>query len=332
MTSGERKHIIASLVSCLLAWAAPVHGQNLEKALREGEVVWYTPTAIEDSQKMVQGFQKKYPAVKVTLFRGRERELVPRIINEKRAGRFIADVTTMRGVGYLQLWKRNMIQPYISPESKVYPKGFMDPKGYWTDLYDTYYVWSHNTRLVKTPPRSYEELIHPRFRGMIGMGSEEIEWYSGLIERWGKDRAARFLKSLAAQQVRFRYGHTLVAQLMAAGEFEISLAFSDRIEKMKAQGVPVDWVTTFDPIIVTIHPTAIVADAPHPEAARLFVDFAISKEGQSHIRAAGRISPRPDLPPLYAQLNPANLKLHPVQPETSENYEQLLKEWQEIFQ
>src|SRR3990172_8928892 len=121
MTKGERKHIIVSLVSCLLAWVAPVHGQNLEKALQEGEVVWYTPTAIEDSQKMVQGFQKKYPAVKVTLFRGRE--------------------------------------------------------------------------------------------------------------------------SLAAQQVRFRYGHTLVAQLMAAGEFEISLAFSDRIEKLKAQGVPGDWGT-----------------------------------------------------------------------------------------
>ncbi|MBI2988149.1 MAG: ABC transporter substrate-binding protein [Deltaproteobacteria bacterium] len=85
-------------------------------------------------------------------------------------------------------------------------------------------------------------------------------------------------------------------------------------------------------IIVSLVSCLLAADAPHPEAARLFVDFAISKEGQSHIRAAGRISPRPDLPPLYAQLNPAKLKLHPVQPETSENYEQLLKEWQEIFQ
>ena len=55
----------------------------------------------------------------------------------------------------------------------------------------------------------------------------------GLIEYWDKDRTVRFLKNLAAQQISYRDGHTLVAQLMAAGEFELTLAFSERIDKMK---------------------------------------------------------------------------------------------------
>ena len=318
------------LFGCFVS-VAPLGAQNLEKALREGEVVWYTPTAIEDSQKMIQAFEKKQPGIKVRLFRNRETALLPRIISEKQSGRPIVDVITLRGIGYHQLWKRNLIQPYLSPESKIYPKGFKDPKGYWTDVYDTYYAWSYHTGLMKNPPRSYEEVVQPRYRGRIGMDTDEVEWFAGLAEYWGKDRAVRFLKNLAAQQIRFHDGHTLVAQLMAAGEFEITLAFSERIDKMKIEGAPVEWITSFDPIIVSIHPIAIAADAPHPEAARLFVDFALSKEGQALVRASGRISPRPDIPPPQLHPNPAKLKLHPVQPEAAADYEGLLKEWREIF-
>jgi iron(III) transport system substrate-binding protein len=125
------------LFNCLLS-VGPLPAQNLERALKEGEVVWYTPTAIEDSQKMIQAFERKHPGIKVRLFRNRETSLLPRIISEKQAGRPIVDVTSLRGIGYYQLWKRNLIQPYISPESAAYPKGFKDLKGLWTDLYDTY--------------------------------------------------------------------------------------------------------------------------------------------------------------------------------------------------
>ena len=118
---------------------------------------------------------------------------------------------------------------------------------------------------------------------------------------------------------------------MAAGEFELTLAFSERIDKMKKEGAPVDWITTFDPIIVSIHPIAIAADAPHPEAARVFVDFALSKEGQATVRDSGRISARADLPAASQAVNPAKLKLHPVQPEAAADYEGLLKEWRAIF-
>ena len=316
--------------SCLF-WVAPLNAQNMEKALKEGEVVWYTPTAIEDSQKMIQAFEKKHPGIKVRLFRNRETALLPRIFSEKQSGRPIVDVTSLRGIGYYQLWKRNLIQPYVSPESAAYPKGFKDPKGYWTDLYDTYYVWSHNTVLMKNPPRSHEDLVQPRYRGRIGMDTDEVEWYAGLMEYWGKERTVRFLKNLAAQQIRYRDGHTLIAQLMAAGEFEITLAFSERIDKMKKEGAPVDWITTFDPIIVSIHPIAIASDAPHPEAAKVFVNFALSKEGQATVRDSGRNSARSDWPLSSQSAGSAKLKLHPVQPEAASDYEGLLKEWRAIF-
>ena len=328
---GKSYSLVLAIVLSFFAAAEPLPAQNIEKALKEGEVVWYTPTAIEDSQRMIQAFEKKHSGIKVRLFRNRETALLPRILAEKQSGRPIVDVTSLRGIGYYQLWKRNLIQPYISPESAVYPKGFKDPKGFWTDLYDTYYVWSHHTGLMKNPPRNYEELVQPRYRGRIGMDTDEIEWYAGLIESWGKDRSVKYLRSLAAQQIRYRDGHTLVAQLMAAGEFELTLAFSERIDKMKKEGAPVDWITTFDPIIVSIHPIAIAADAPHPEAARVFVDFALSKEGQATVRDSGRISARTDMLTPSQAAAAAKLKLYPVQPEGAADYEGLLKEWRAIF-
>ena len=92
-----------------------------------------------------------------------------------------------------------------------------------------------------------------------------------------------------------------------------------------------DWIPTFDPMIVSIHTIAIAADAPHPEAAKLFVDFALSREGQATVRDSGRISARPDvLAPAQAAVA-AKLKLHPVQPEAAADYEGLLKEWRAIF-
>src|SRR6266511_758125 len=98
MRARRAKWIVIGFLLCLI-WVGPLLGQNLEKANRESEIVWYTPTAIEDSQRIIQAFEKKYPGIKVRLFRNRETALLPRIFSEKQAGRPIVDVTSLRGIG-----------------------------------------------------------------------------------------------------------------------------------------------------------------------------------------------------------------------------------------
>jgi iron(III) transport system substrate-binding protein len=317
---------IVQLWSCLAAWPPSVFAQPAPTAARDGEVAWYTLIAVEDSQRIAQAFEKKHPGISVKVFRNRETALLPRIINEKQAGRPIVDVVSLRGIGYHQLHKRNLIQPYISPESRFYPTGFKDSKGFWTDLYDSYYVWGYNTRAVASPPRDERDIVHARWRDKIGMDDEEAEWLAGLVQYWGRERAFKFLRGLAAQQVRFRDGHTLIAELMGAGEFDVALTFSEAIERMKRKGAPVEWVQTFEPIVVSLHPVAIAADAPHPVAARRLVDFLLSEEGQSLIRASGRISPR-----RVSASGDAGLKLQPVDPAAASDYEGLQREWRKIF-
>ena len=103
-----------------------------------------------------------------------------------------------------------------------------------------------------------------------------------------------------AKQTQLRAGRTLLAQLVAAGEFKGALtAYSQTFEVLKPSGAPVDWVY-LNPVFANIHPTGVAAKAPHPNAARLFVDFVLSKRGQELIRGMNRIPDRIDVTPRSA--------------------------------
>ena len=105
------------------------------------------------------------------------------------------------------------------------------------------------------------------------------------------------MRRFAQQQPQPRSGRTLVAQLVAAGEFKASVSvYSQSYEILKATGAPVEWVA-LDPVYASVHPTGIAAKAPHPNAARLLMDFLLSKRGQEILRSLKRIPDRIDTPP-----------------------------------
>jgi iron(III) transport system substrate-binding protein len=153
-------------------------------------------------------------------------------------------------------------------------------------------------------------------------------WYAAMAVAWGRARAERYMKELAKQDIQLRSGQTLIAQLMAAGEFHMGMALAHRIERMKEQGAPVEWVTTLDPITVSLHPIGVAAKAPHANSAKLFIDFVLSKEGQQLVLAIGRTPSRPG---IDTKMQAKNLKLFPVPPALGESYNRYQKEFREIF-
>jgi iron(III) transport system substrate-binding protein len=118
--------------------------------------------------------------------------------------------------------------------------------------------------------------------------------------------------------------------LVAAGEFKLALtAYSQNFESLKERGAPVDWVA-LDPVYANIHPVGISSKAPHPNAAKLFVDFVLSKAGQEIVRAQKRIPDRidtpPELPRLVQGITPAF-----GAPEMYSDFNRYIKLFQEIF-
>ncbi len=123
--------------------------------------------------------------------------------------------------------------------------------------------------------------------------------------------------------------HTLIANLLAAGEFPLGLVYAHRMEELKKKGAPVEWVTTTDPIPAELHPIQIGAKAPNPNAAKLFIEFMASKEGQTIMRDLVRIPAHPEvqLPGVRTQ----DLRMHGVGIVPPSRANQIIKEWREIF-
>ncbi len=308
----------------------PGASKVVEGAKKENALVWYLSASIEDARAIFVAFNKKYPFLKTEFFRAGSARLFNRIVNEARAGKVLFDVVAVRGLETQQLLKAGLLQPYLSPEGAAYPAGFKDAQGYWVDYFDAYNVIGYNTQLVARDraPKSWGDLLEPRWKNRIALDEENYSWYGALTLKWGKEKTQRYMRALARQNVQLRSGQTLIAQLVAAGEFSAAMVLAHRIEKMKEQGAPVEWVTTLDPVTASLHPIAIAAKAPHPNAAKLFIDFILSVEGQRLLLSIDRTPARPG---IDARMEARKLKLFPIAPELGERYEEFQKEFREIF-
>ena len=135
------------------------------------------------------------------------------------------------------------------------------------------------------------------------------------------------MRALARQKPQQRRGHHLLARLLVAGDFPLALVHANEVEKEKQEGAPVDWVRTLDPVITSASQVAIAAKAPHPAAARLFVDFLLSEEGQRAIASRGRVPARADLGTAAGE----PLKVHYVNPRLAADFNRYEREFRDIF-
>lgn len=329
-----RRAIVVLLVAVVLGGSLPLEAQDpvVEAAKKEGRLTWYTSMNIDDSQPLLDAFMKKYPFIKAELWRGSSEKVLNKIQTETRAGKFFFDVVAVNAfeAGFIKANK--LAQPYLPPSATAYRKGFVDPEGYWVDIYDNYFVLGYNTKLVAQAeaPKSWEDLLEPKWKGKLAMDPEDHPWFLALQEAWGKEKAEKYGRTLAGQAIQWRKGHTLIAQLLTAGEFPLGLVYAHRIEELKQKGAPVEWVTTTDPIPAELHPVLIAAKAQNANAAKLLVEFLASREGQGMIKGFGRVPAHPELE-LGWSVTPKQLKLHGVGVIGPERASQVIKDWRDIF-
>ncbi|MBI4526945.1 MAG: extracellular solute-binding protein [Deltaproteobacteria bacterium] len=295
-------------------------------------MVWYTSLAIDHATRVANAFSEKFAFIKVDLWRAGTGQVLTKILAEARANRY-PDVTTMSDLEIHIMKEKGLFGAYFSPEREAIPQGFKDKEGYWTNFYDNIQVIAYNTKLVPADraPKNYQDLLHPQWKGRMGMDSDEVAWVANMLRILGKEKGADFMRRLNAQNITFRNGHTLLAQLLAAGEISICVVcYNYRIEGMKLRGAPVEWVGG-EPIIAEQHPLALFARAPHPHAARLFVDFSLSKEGgQKVMQEVNRVPARRDVEPSPPRLT-RGLKIYPSDPTLANHQPEILKQYQELF-
>ena len=318
------------LAACLaiLSAAGAAADERLEQARREGELVWYTAMNVPDAEALKKPFVERYPFLTLTILRSTGEKVRTRILTEARAGRYTWDVVSFNLLDMDALNREGLLASYISPETASgYPAGAVDAQ--WAAIYVRQYVIGYNTRQVKAAeaPKTWSDLLSPQWAGKLAIDESDVEWYAAMLDYWGRDRATQYMRALHSQRPQQRRGHSLLTRLLVAGDFPLALVHAGEIEKEKQDGAPVEWVKTLDPIITSPSQVAISAKAPHPAAARLLVDYLLSKEGQRLIESRGRVPARTDL-----GSNPGGeLKIHYVSARLAPQFSQYEKEFRGIF-
>ena len=306
----------------------------IEGAKREGgEFVLYTSLSIGEISRLQQALEKQHPFLKAKFYRASGETVLNKALMEARAGQILFDVFFNTAFPVHLAQKANLLAPYHSPEALGYPDAFRHPQGYWTGVYNNCYVVAYNTKLVSpsAAPKRWEDLLHPRWKKQFALDREEFEWYGAMLSAMGEERGRTFMKALAAQEPLVRKGHTLIAQHLVAGEFPLALVYAHRIEEFKQKGAPVEWVTTMDPIIAGMRTIALSVRPKSPNAAKLFIDFVLSREGQTIFRDMDRIAVRPEIGLSDSTFDKSKLKLYPASPMLADRGEALSAEFRQLF-
>jgi iron(III) transport system substrate-binding protein len=262
----------------------------LEGAKREREVVMYTSLNLKDSVPITEAFEKK-TGVKVQLWRASSEKVLQRAVAEARAGRFACDVLETNGPEMEAMHREKLLEEFYSPHFADLPEAaFPKHRHYVADRFN-FFTIAYNTKLVKGDevPDSYEDLLHPRFAGRVGIEASDVDWFGAMVKAMGEKKGLDFFRKLAAAKPEIRTGHTLMAELVVSGEIPIAATiYNHNAERLVVKGAPIRW-KALKPTFGRPNAIGVTRRAPHPHAALLFADFMLSREGQTLIKERNRV-------------------------------------------
>jgi iron(III) transport system substrate-binding protein len=303
----------------------------IQGAKKEGQIVFYNSHTW--FKAVAQEFEKKYPFIKVAEWRADGADVMKRVIEESQAGRFLADVveSTAGNIGGIQ--SHGLLQEHRSPELRFFDDDVM-MKGkngvyYWADR-ETYISLGFNTNHIPAAeaPKRLNDLLDPKWKGKMSLagGATAARWVGAVIEMAGRE----FIEKLSAQDVNVhKLSGAALANLVVTGEVPMSpTIFDSNIFVAKRKGAAVEW-RPVDPVVANVGYSGLVAKAPHPHAALLFLDYIHSKEGQQFIVKGGLSSPRDDVESLVDQ---KFKKTYFEAKYSVEEYEKKVSEWEGLIQ
>ena len=304
-----------------------------DEAKKEGAFSLYGTMSTDHSTRLLSAFRARYSFLKINHYRSGSTALLSKILTETRGGRYEFDVVDQEPGSIYEMARLSLIEKYLSPNRRFVREEMMDKEGFWTGGYHVVVVTAFNTKLVKKEevPKSYDDLLHPRWKGKMVLDTQDADWFHTLLEYYGEEKGLSFMKRLAQLQPEMRTGHTLASQLLAAGEYSISpILYGYRVAQIQSEGAPVDFAM-IDPVISKPRMSALAKQAPHPHAAILFLDWIIGQEAQTIIaQEFGRGPTRKGVRSKYARLDHPKYLVVPAE-NLAPMYKKRLEQYQQTF-
>ena len=267
----------------LLQYDRPDRTERLiAAAKKEGSFTLYTTFAEKDIPTLIQPFEKKY-GIKVNVWRAGTDKILQRTLAENAAKRYEVDAIHFGSPEMEALHREKVLQPVTSPYFRQLVPGAVPQHREWVATLLSVWVQAYNTNLVKKEelPRTYQDLLDPRWKGKLGIEAKNQEWFSTVALEMGEERGMQFFRDLVSKNgVSVRQGHTLLTNMVVSGEVPMALTVYNYMpEAAKKKGAPIDWFA-IEPAVARSNAIGIAQHARHPNAALLFYDYFIS-EGQN---------------------------------------------------
>ena len=273
-------------------WAAEVPKELqvpqawIEGAKREGKLVILGTETPQEMSGMIRAFNQRYPFITV------EYTKAPTMVRDEKAllaakqGKPIADLVTAIGGRTAAFVDAGVLMDTSNlPVWNSYPKEHKLLGKYLGGPFVRYWSLAYNTNLVpkNEVPTSWEDLLQPKWKGKVAANSiSRLVTFVPLWYAWGGEKSTRFLQALLDNGLQVRKeGHDASIKLLEAGEYSLLITAGEyQVYQDQQKGAPADWVA-LDPVPVTpAAPMAVMKDAPHPYAVRIYVNWLLSEEGQ----------------------------------------------------
>lgn len=270
------------------------------KAKAEGEFAFYVggPTAPWEARAKV--FEERYPGIKITVGGGFSNVLDKKIDAQIAAGKLEVDAAILQTIADFARWKADGRLMTFKPDGfDVMDASFKDADGtFWATMVNVV-PYMYNTEKVAAAdvPNSALDFLKPEFQGKIvtpyPADDDVTLWvFYHVVQRYGWDYMDKYM----AQKPNFIQGHLGQQRSIGSGQNVVTFdSIYDITNELKRQGQPVDsHFPTVDAMPIWPLTGAIFKDAPHPNAAKLFLSWLLAPEQQSKLPTW---SPRSDVPP-----------------------------------
>ncbi len=255
------------------------YNQLVRNAEKEGKVLWFDSSDEETSEMIIQAFNKLYPKIKVEPVRVHGLDSRETLLRELTVGVTQIDVLEVsdeliptynelklfRSYDWTNKFRLDPIQP--------------NKEGTMVKIGGSLYINAYNTDKVsrQEAPKTWEDLLDPKWKnGKLGVDIRPKTW-AGLWPAWGDQKMTDFLNKLAQQKPILKRGTTALAQMLAAGEFQVFVGSTfDSFYKIKMKGAPIDCIVPKPITPVSFEREGILAKAPNPNAAFLFLGWMAS--------------------------------------------------------
>jgi iron(III) transport system substrate-binding protein len=261
----------------------------LAAARKEGKIVLYSANFLDTEQEVSKRFSARF-GIQIEIVRAPTGQLITRVKTEAAANRMIADVIDISD----RVQARGMIAlfaPYAPPNAADYPEIARTADRLWPRSGNAWTI-AYNSELVTNPPKTWADLATPEF-GKLHLGQTVVAAGGGPFNRAMFERKVLgedyWVRQAALKPALFPSQAQMV-DAMIRGEIAIAPLVTNLAIPLAAQGAPLKWFFPPEGVPVTVFSAGIAKGAGHPNVAKLFLDWALSREGQALMVELGSFS------------------------------------------